>query len=130
MSSNFNLDPTTIEGVQLIRLITEVVDECDEQLGVGECEAFLNNMVNNRPDVPSLPLAHAKKSNQEILISLPLSLPSTQIKERLKKTIWLEKDITDPLLLADKPTYVPDTRTETQLKYPEFFPALQANNDD
>ena len=80
--------------------------------------------------MPPPPLTRTKEASQKILISVLFSLLLIQIKERLKRTIWLEKDITDPLLLADKPTYVPDMRTEAQLKYPEFFPALQTNNDD
>ena len=43
------------------------------------------------------------------------------VEGRLERTPWLDASIENPLLLADRPFFVPDTRTEEQILFPELY---------
>lgn len=47
----------------------------------------------------------------------------TMIDGRLDPTPWLNISFREPLYLADKPVYVPDTRSELESEFPEFYVA-------
>jgi hypothetical protein len=47
----------------------------------------------------------------------------TVIDGRLDPTPWLNISFREPLYLSDKPVHVPDTRSDLESEFPEFFVA-------
>jgi hypothetical protein len=105
-----------IEGIQHIKHWLKIIAEAEDANWIdlstvkGHKRIVMAQMVRDEID-----LTLGRGSWQQVL--------RTMLDGRLDPTPWLNISFREPLYLSDKPVQVPDTRTDIEREFPEFFVA-------